>query len=261
MKTTSLTTFLFTILVTLVATSCSQGPIVKGSKNYISKEVKVDNFNAIELKGSSNIVYRQDSRTHVEIHGSDNIIPLIETKVEGGTLVIKFKKNVSIVSAGKLEIKISSPDLNKLTINGSGNVLFMNGINTDNNIELAINGSGDIAGEKFNCRNMELAIRGSGNIKLQQINSEDFSASIAGSGDITLSGKTNEARYHIAGSGDIRATDLEATNVNASTAGSGNISCFVNGKLSGGVSGSGDIAYKGNPQTIDFPKKHLRKLD
>ena len=89
---------------------------------------------------------QQNTRSHVEIHGSDNIIPLVETYVDGNTLMIKFKKNVSIWK-GKLEIKVFAPELNKLSINGSGNIKLINGIQTSKDIEFHINGSGNIQGE------------------------------------------------------------------------------------------------------------------
>lgn len=262
MRTTTFITSLIGILFAFSTTSCSQGPIIKGSKNYITKEVKVSNFNAIKLMGSADITYQQSSKTEVKIYGSDNIIPLLETFVDGNTLIIKFKKNTHIMNVGKLDIKVSSPDLNQLSINGSGDVKFANGIQTQGNIELGINGSGDIQGKSFKCRNMSISINGSGDISLHQINSAKCSAQISGSGDITLSGKTIDAEYHISGSGDISASGLEAINVTATTSGSGDISCFANGgKLSGRVSGSGDVSYKGNPKDIDFPRKGLHKMD
>lgn len=261
MKKSTLATALLGVFLTFITTSCFQGPIIKGSKNYLTKEVDVDNFNAIKLLGSANIIYQQDSRTHVEIYGSDNIVPLVEAATTEGTLIIKFKKNVNIINPGKLEIKISSPDLNKLSINGSGDVIFANGINTQGNVELGINGSGDIKGSSFNCQNLSISINGSGDIGLKQISSESCSARISGSGDIALSGKTNKAEFHISGSGDISASNLESVDVSASASGSGDISCFVTGKLSGHISGSGDVSYKGNPQEIDFPKKRLHKID
>lgn len=119
------------------------GKHIVGSKNYISKEVKADHFNEIKLVGSANISYWQDTCSHVEIHGSDNIIPLIETYVEGSTFIIKFKKNVTIWK-GKLEIKVFAPELNKLSVNGSGNIRLINGIQTSKDIEFHINGSGNI---------------------------------------------------------------------------------------------------------------------
>lgn len=259
-------TSLFIVLLTgffLASTvaSCSLKESVTGSKNYITKEVKPDPFNAIKLMGSADIIYQQDSRNHIEIYGSDNIIALLETVVDGGTLVIKFKNNVNIQNRGKLEVRVFSPELNKLSIHGSGDVKFVNGIQTEKNIELSIHGSGDMEGSNFSCQKMAISIHGSGDIDLQQIQSKQCSASISGSGDIGLTGKTAEAKYSIAGSGDISASGLQATNAEASTAGSGSISCYASGKLSANISGSGDISYKGNPQEVNSPRKGLHKLE
>lgn len=259
-------TGLFVVLSTgffLVSTaaSCSLGKRITGSKNYITKEVKPNPFNAIKLIGSMDVIYQQDSRYHIEIQGSDNIVALLETEVDGETLVIKFKKNANIQNKGKLEVKVFSPELNKLSINGSGDVKFANGIETPNDIELSINGSGDIQGNAFNCRRMITSINGSGDIKLQQIQSEECSASINGSGDIELSGKTIKANYQTSGSGDISASNLQATSVETKTSGSGDISCYASEKLTARTSGSGDISYKGNPQKVDSPRKGLHKLE
>ena len=209
--------------------------------------------------GSANISYHQDTRSHVEIHGSDNIIPLVETYVDGNTLIIKFKKNVSIWK-GKLEIKVFAPELNKLTINGSGNIKLINGIQTSKDIEFHINGSGNIQGEGLNCRRMAVSINGSGDVRLQQIESQECQAGISGSGNINLKGKAIQAKYSIAGSGNIQAADLEAENTEASISGSGNISCYASQKLVARVKGSGDIAYKGNPQEVDAPRKNIRQI-
>ena len=240
MKTSLLLVLVTGLSLVLTAGSCLQGKHVVGSKNYISQEVKADHFNEIKLLGSANISYHQDTRSHVEIHGSDNIIPLVETYVDGNTLMIKFKKNVSIWK-GKLEIKVFAPELNKLSINGSGNIKLINGIQTSKDIEFHINGSGNIQGEGLNCRRMAVSINGSGDVRLQQIESQECQAGISGSGNI-------------------QAADLEAENTDASISGSGNISCYASQKLVARVKGSGDIAYKGNPQEVDAPRKNIRQI-
>lgn len=262
MKTCSFVVLLIGMLMPLTASSClNNGQRISGSKNYITQEVKVEPFNAIKLMGSADIIYQQDSRTHVEIYGSDNIVPLLDTYVEGNTLIVKFKKNTTIWNKGKLEVRVFSPELNKLTINGSGDIKLVNGIQTEQDIELGINGSGNILGEGFSCQQMSVFINGSGNISLQQIQSKECIAKVAGSGNIKLNGETVNAKYSISGSGNIGASALKASNVGASTTGSGCIRCYASGKLVARVKGSGDIAYKGEPKEIDFPRKGLRKLN
>ena len=259
MKTSLLLVLVTGMFLVLTAGSCLRGKHIVGSKNYISKEVKADHFNEIKLVGSANISYWQDTCSHVEIHGSDNIIPLIETYVEGSTFIIKFKKNITIWK-GKLEIKVFAPELNKLSVNGSGNIRLINGIQTSKDIEFHINGSGNIQGEGFNCQKMAVSINGSGDVRLQQIESQECQASISGSGNINLNGKAIQASYSIAGSGNIQAADLQAENTDASISGSGNISCYASQKLVARVKGRGDIAYKGDPQEVDAPRKNIRQI-
>ncbi len=261
MKKDNLFTLMLGVLIMLTTSSCINGPIIKGSKNYITKKTTLEKFNVVTLSGSANIIYQQDSSSRIEIYGSDNIIDIMNVKVDKGELNIKFKKNVHIVDLGKLEIKIYSPDLNQMTINGSGGILFANGIRSQEDLKVTINGSGNLAGSSFQCRELSLAIHGSGDLRLKQINCEECDASISGSGDISLNGSAKEASYSISGSGDIKAAGLEAVTVSARISGSGDISCFATDKLEGGVSGSGTVAYKGNPHSINIPQKRLRKLD
>ena len=110
MKRNTLTAWLLGIILIFSATSCFNDPIVKGSKNYITKKENLEHFNDISMSGSANITYQQDSSSRIEIYGSDNIVELLETKVNGETLNIKFKKNVNIIDKGKLEIKVFSPE-------------------------------------------------------------------------------------------------------------------------------------------------------
>lgn len=113
----------------LSITACSQGKQISGSSNYITKNIKVGSFDQIKSMSSSDIVYTQkQGAPTVQIYGPDNIVELMETSVSGRTLTIKFKKNTSIRNSGKLEIRVSSPSLKHLSIYGSGNTTFTNGI-------------------------------------------------------------------------------------------------------------------------------------
>lgn len=243
-----------------VAVGYAQSQQVIGSKRYITKEIKVTGFDAIKLMGSSDIIYKQVSgEPSVQIYGSDNIVTLVETYVEDGTLIVKFKKNTNIQSSRKLEIRVSSPALKQLSIYGSGDVTFANGLNSNNDVALAIYGSGDMIGNGFHVEKLTIDIAGSGDVSLSDIACKQIKSSISGSGDIKLTGTATNAAYRVSGSGDINASALKAEQVSAQVNGSGDISCHAIKQLDGSVSGSGGVAYKGSPQ-ISFSKKGLRKL-
>ncbi|WP_455585864.1 head GIN domain-containing protein [Bacteroides sp.] len=247
-------------LLILVMTACSPSNRITGSNNYITKKIKIERFEGLQLTGSPDVIYKQtNGKPSVEVYGQDNVVDLLDIHVQDNCLVVKFKDNTSIQNRGKLEVRVSGPALNRISLSGSGDIKLANGIQTDENIAIKIQGSGDIDGNKIGCHLLSLSINGSGDITLNKIKASTAEADINGSGDIALSGICQKAKYSINGSGDIQASELKAEDVSASINGSGDISCHATERLKGRVSGSGEVAYKGEPQ-IDFSKKGLRKL-
>lgn len=255
------------------------GKTVKGSKNYVTKDIRVDDFKKISIAGSQDVIYTQKpGGPKVEVYTSDNIVGLLDIYVKDNTLVIKFKKGVN-VSYDKLEVRVNSQDLNGISIAGSGDFKFANGLKTDSNLSISVAGSGDIEGQNISCNDMTVSIAGSGDINTESIRCNNLKTSIAGSGDmgiknitaanveasiagsgtIVLSGTSQDASFSIAGSGDLFADGLEAKKVSSSISGSGEIKCFATDFLKVRTSGSGSVGYKGNPE-LDIPKKGLYKL-
>lgn len=260
----TLTAIIVSGIFALSATACTcnsglfGGKTVKASRNYVTKNIKVDNFTGLNLAGSPNVTYTQKAgKPEVEVYTSDNIVDLLDINVVNNTLNIKFKKGVS-VSYNKLEIRVSSETLNNISVAGSGNVELANGLKTDN-LKVSVAGSGDIEGSNITCANLTASIAGSGDLKLDNVSAAGTEASVSGSGTAILTGTSQEADYRVAGSGDLFASGLQAKRVSASVSGSGDIKCHATDFLKARTSGSGNIGYKGNPE-LDFPKKGLYKL-
>lgn len=277
------TNILFALMLTVAMGACAQrysgtffgsGTRVEGSNNYVTKQMRVDDFTKVNLAGAVDVAYtQQPGRAGVEIYAPDNIVELLDIKVERGTLSIGFKKGYS-VSYKKLEIRIHSEQLAAIGLSGSGTVdlgnklecaelkvslagsgdVLGNNIRCNGPFTVALSGSGDVNLSRVSCGELSTSIAGSGDVDIKEIAASQVNASIAGSGDITLAGQTERASYSVAGSGDIHATGLRAAQVDASTAGSGDIECYASELLKTKVSGSGGIGYKGDPQVQSSQK-------
>lgn len=288
------TTLTSIFLLTTVLSACAQsyshhfnsgnswlgGKEVKASKNYVTKQIKVSDFDQIAVSGSLDVTYTQQSgKPKVEIYTSDNIVDLLDIYVKNGKLNLGFKKNVK-VSYNKLEIRVTSEDLNAVNVAGSGDFKFTNGLKTDQ-LKMNVAGSGDITASNIQCSqgftanvagsgdieckqlkaaDMDISVAGSGDLKIENALVTSVNASVAGSGTVKISGSADKANYSVAGSGDLYANDFKVQNISASVAGSGDIKCHAVEHLKARVSGSGTIGYKGDPE-LDYPeKKKVYKL-
>lgn len=222
------------LLVGLFSSCNAVGETIKPSKNLITRDYKVKEFNQIDAATVGDIYYTQstDGKTSVQIYGPDNFINLVQVAVKNGTLLLTMEKH-NKVKNGKLRITISSPDLNRIDFKGVGDI----------NIE-----------NSFKTAKLNIACKGVGDIKINDLTCDTLTVSSMGVGDVELKGKAQSAFLSSKGVGDIDAEELETARVEASSKGVGDISCYATESLKASVKGVGSIRYKGNPTEKSFDK-------
>jgi hypothetical protein len=190
---------------------------------------EVSPFSKISLRISAKVYLTQGERQSVKIVADPETLEEIITEVKERTLNIRYP-NTNIFknwNPGKVEIFITVPEVDGITLSGSG----------------------DIVSEDIKTRILDLVVSGSGNIKLEKLTAEKVDASISGSGNINIKegGVAEEFKVRISGSGNVDARGFEAKNVSVQTSGSGNCSVISNGEIKARISGSGSVYYSGNP--------------
>ena len=192
-----------------------------------TEDRSLGNFSAISSYGPYNVYLTQDSGFKVSVEADDNLLPFIDTYVEGGELKIRTKEGYNLRESREISIHVSAPSFSALKSVGSGNIISQNKINNSTPVSIEATGSGDI---KAN------------------LNAPEVKAEVLGSGNISLEGETKTFNGNITGSGNIKAFDLKSENSDIEILGSGNADVYASVKLSVEVNGSGDVNYKGNGQ-------------
>ena len=193
----------------------------------------VSTFSEVALRIPAKLFIKQGNVQSVEIIAKSSTLEEIITEVRGRTLNIKFPNKMfwNNFKPGKIEIHITVPEIDGLSVSGSG----------------------DILAKEIKSRIIDLSVSGSGDIVIDDLKTKRVAAAVSGSGDITINsgGVADELTVAISGSGNVNAEDFEASDVSIRISGSGNCSVTSNGNIKGRVSGSGDVKYSGNP-SIDF---------
>ena len=226
--------------------SCHNTALI--SKDYVTEDRFIKGFEEVEVVGSPNVYYTQADSFSVRVKGPDNFVDNILTEKNGKTLTIRNKGkwgvvNISFSGEDELAVYVTSPDLVAVRVNGSGDFISSNLIDTDN-MNITLRGSGDINIDKLLCDRCDIELIGSGDIDLPEVEAKETSAVLIGSGDIKMGlSKVTDTNLSLKGSGDIKVDFAEGCrSVDCTVNGSGDIT--LSGKIghfNGEKHGSGDI--------------------
>ncbi|MBK9320671.1 MAG: DUF2807 domain-containing protein [Bacteroidetes bacterium] len=212
----------FVILLLIFFVSACM-PSVSGEGDLVKQSREVEGFQKIELNLTARVTVIIADTTSVVVVAQPNLQEYIDTKNEGETLVIRSSR--SLKATKPIEIVMTCPAQEALTINGSGDIFIINPFKIEK-LNLDINGSGEIHAH---------------------INTRKIVTNINGSGDVFLKGNAEMHAAEINGSGKIKAEELEVEKYQIQINGSGDADIHATSKLSVKLTGTGNITYSGQP--------------
>ena len=200
---------------------------VAGSGRMATERRAVGGFDRIAIAGAFEVELHQGSSEGVELVGDDNLLALVETRLEGAagsrTLKIAPKPEVDLAPSQAIRVRI---DLVQLTAIDMG-------------------GSSTLAATGLHVAKLSVAMGGSGSMKLTALDAERLSLSLGGSGRAQADGRAKSASLSIGGSGQVACAGLAVDEVSVNIAGSGSAEVQANQRLSISIAGSGRVRHTG----------------
>lgn len=188
----------------------------------------LDGFTKINFGVSGDLYVNIGNEFKVVLEGSQSLLDNIETDISSGKLTIK-KDNWRLNMNEKVTIYVTLPEIEGLSVSGSGRAEIMDVVKGDN---------------------LSLSVSGSGKLYTSGVEINSMNSSISGSGDIIVGGDgdISSADLAISGSGSYKGEDARAASMSVRISGSGSCLCNVSESLKASVSGSGNVTYVGNPK-------------
>ncbi|MEZ4886088.1 MAG: head GIN domain-containing protein [Chitinophagales bacterium] len=236
--------FLLCLFFALSFSSCDLD-CTKGSGDVISETRIVDFFDEIELRGSFELHLSQSDEFSLIIEADDNILPLIDTRINTQDRLI-IDLDDCIRKSEPIVLYIGAPNIEEIYLKGSGDVIAATTLDF-NALKLEINGSGNVDIDSLFVNFAEIIIDGSGDARIDYLDALTVNAEVSGSGNIDLAGFSNDFNVEIDGSGDVDALNLITENCDIDISGSGNCEITATDKLDIIIRGSGSVYYRGNP--------------
>ncbi len=205
------------------------------SKATETEDRHLSGFSSIEASGSFDVEITQGNTESVKVEAPAEVINRIETVVENGVLRLSIKRgnwNWSWNNNNKMVVYVNARSLNSVTLGGSGDVSFKNGIKASK-LRLAVVGSGGMHGH----------------VDVQELESK-----LTGSGEMKLSGRASVSTVSVTGSGDYAAESVTTDDTSIRVSGSGSAHVNANVTINAVLTGSGDIYYSGNARQVHTEK-------
>ncbi len=224
------------LLAAILVTGCGifqitgNGKVITPSNAIISETRSVSNFKGIDMRTFGKIILSQGSNEALTVQGSDNVVPLVTSSIQNGILTLELKEDVNVTTLNNenvLTFTISVKDLTSLTVSGLSEV-----------------GMGSLSTSA-----LAITMSGAGQVKIDQLTADTTNINVSGLGNVDLTGVVPQATINISGAGSVNAPDLKVQTANITIPGLGSATVWVTDQLTGSISGGGNIAYYGNPQT------------
>ena len=240
-------------------------------KDRQEKQVAVTPFDKVSHTSSFTVSYAQGPKHTCTIIASPKDMKKLKAEVKDKQLNIYVENKEKVVNlngltflnaglSGDVVVKITSPELTKVSCTGSGDFVATTDIKSED-LEFSISGSGNVKLQNVTAGKLHLSTAGSGNMDIQQAHTEDLNVEVAGSGGMNLNNVVStckKACLSVVGSGDINTAFSNCQELECGIAGSGRIGLIgkvVNYKSS--VFGSGEIIKRKLEVTGDCRENNL----
>jgi len=185
-------------------------------------------FEAIAVGGGIDLVLRQGDRFVVEVQSDDDASEII-TEVSAGKLTIRRERSFGFSWGDAGSVNVTLPKLVALTASGGSDVRT-DGALTGDALKVDVSGGSDVM--------LDLAV-------------DTLELNTSGGSDASLTGTARAARLTSTGGSDLNAGRLTAGEATVNSSGGSDLVVAVRDKITGHASGGSDVAYIGQPSSVD----------
>ncbi len=212
----------FALLSLCTLQACGLGTL--GNGKVITDARQVGAFKRVSINSAVKATVGPGARS-LTLRADENLLPLLETVIEGDTLVIRTNAGELIAHATALEATITNDVLEGVDASGAATV----------------------TGAATPTTSFPISASGSSDVVLTGLSSTSLTINASGSSTVTVSGAATTGAVTASGASDVhlRGVPLQSLQVDAS--GSSNVEAQVSGSLTGVASGASDIVITGNP--------------
>jgi hypothetical protein len=223
MKTISTVYFLLLFPAVIAFAGCEHLSGIDGNGNVKSEQRSVSSFDQISAGGAFDVYLTQGDSESVRVQADENLLPLIETTVRNGRLVIRSSQNIG--EAKELNVYVTFKELNKIEASGACEIKNEGQLNFGT---LSLSGSG--------ASEIDLSLQAS-----------KIEGEYSGASEVELQGIADICDFQLSGASELDIPGLTVRQMTLDLSGASEAEVQVTERLKVDASGASSVVYTGNP--------------
>jgi Putative auto-transporter adhesin, head GIN domain len=197
---------------------------VRGNGNIVESGRNLETFKRVAVSSTINLRVSAGPRA-VTVRTDENLQEYVETLVEGETLIVRSKRDLTLYSP-VLEVAVANEIYEKLEASGAST----------------------LTGSVARTPSLTLVSSGAGTVSLDGVSSDDIKVEASGSSDISIRGEGIRGVVVSSGSSHVKCEGVALQSLQVTASGSSSISARVSAALTGEASGASSVDVVGAPQ-------------
>ncbi len=184
---------LLLLALVLFIGGCDQDGI-NGRGEIVTQSRNLGDFHSVRVSVPAKVFITQGSQQSIQVETHENIVGIVETYVMDGTLRVEIDRNIR--NLGTLNVYITAPDFQKLSLSGAANLRSEGNLILDD-LALSVSGASDI---DINGNVDVLTVRSSGASEVRGFSllTKKVDAKISGAGSLRVT-VSEELRVDLSG--------------------------------------------------------------
>jgi Putative auto-transporter adhesin, head GIN domain len=203
-------------------------PPIRGSGVAKEETRAVDAFHALDVGNALqvNVLVTSGAKPGLKISGDDNLVPLIESVIRDGTLILRLKDNSSVSPKLPLLAEVVAGNLDRVEASDAASVKVTGGAKVDQ---------------------FTASASGAAQVSVEGLESSSAVASASGASHVGLSGSAASLKVDASGASQVKAAALKVEDANVSISGASGVVLSAIKSVTGDVSGASRLDYQGSP--------------
>ena len=221
------------VLALSTAAGCSgalrlASPAIQGSGVAKEDTRAVDAFHAVEAGSSLQVAISvtPGAKPSLKLSGDDNLVPLVESEVRDGTLVLWIKDNSNIQTKLPLIASVVMGELDRLEASGAADVSV----------------KGSTKADQFTAD-----ASGAARISIDLLDTPKATVSAEGASRVALAGSAASIKLDVSGASRVKAEGLKVEDADVSISGASSASLRASKSVTGTISGASQLDLHGRP--------------